>query len=147
MNTKAITEIAQKSPTSEAFFTYAACRERNVREGVSRLSAIKAQMTKEGFHPVPQDLLAMFRELERAGVGQLHGDMFRWHVSIRKVGEAVVAPKEAPSVPEIKPRPPTNRSLVVYFDNGKEITADFTENLTRSEVENFCARLLKSCGT
>jgi hypothetical protein len=140
MNTKAIVEIMQKSPTAEQFATYAACRERNARDGVTRLPAIRAQMTKEGFHPVPQDLLTMFRELERAGVGKLSGDKFQWSVSIKQVGEALVEPKA--EAPKQKPEVPTKR-FVMCFGNNKEAEISYTSTLTKEEVEFLCSKLLQ----
>lgn len=151
-----IAEIMQKSPTAEAFATYAACRERNVRDGISRLPAIRAQMAKEGFHPVPQDLLAMFRELERAGVGQLWKDQFKWNMPIKDVGAAFEAPKsETPrtQVAEVKPSahiaPANNhnrRILTMSLGEGKEVSLSFTPNLSREDIRFVMQKALRLCG-
>lgn len=139
LNAEKIAEILQRSPTAEAFATYAACRERNVRDGVSRLPAIRAQMAKEGFHPVPQDLLSMFRELERAGIGKLQGDQFKWSVSIKRVGEAIESPKpvKAESIPT------SAKELVIFFDKNKQVEVRFPENLTPAEIRFVADKLLQ----
>lgn len=148
INKNAIAEIAQKTPTAEAFFTYAACRERNVRDGVSRLSALRAQMIGEGFDPVPQELLSMFRELDRAGIGSLKGDFFRWGVPIKKVAEVVfekparVEPIQKDPLSEL---PKALKSLVIYYADGKEMSISFTPNLTREEVRFALEKVLREC--
>lgn len=138
INNKVIAEIAQKSPTAGNFFTYAACRERNVRDGESRLSSIKSQMTKEGFIPVPQDLLLMFKELERIGVGILQGDKFKWLVPIKKIGDAIREPRR-----EILSK--HEKSLVICFDKHKEASVLYTPNLTKADVHFLCEKLLNEC--
>lgn len=143
INNSAIAEIADRTPTAEAFFTYAACRERNVREGISRLSAIRVQMAKEGFTPVPQDLLSMFRELEKVGVGQLKGDLFKWSVSIKEVGETISAPRE--HMAEIPKIPKSIKTFAVYYDNGRHASISFTPNLTKEEIKFLAEQLLKEC--
>lgn len=147
LNNKTISEIAQKSPTAEDFFTYAACRERHVRGGVSKLPDLRTQMKQEGFEPVPQDLLIMFRELHRAGVGELKGDTFKWNTSIKKVGEAVIGKTE---ILESKPAKTTassriEKALVVWFDNKKHVSITFTPNLTKDEVSFLASKLLREC--
>lgn len=135
---KTLSEIAQKTPTAEAFFTYAACRARNVREGVSRIPAIRAQMTKEGFHPVPQDLLAMFKELEKAGVGQLRGTQFKWHAPIKEIGNALTLKTE-----------PVERRIAATVEkaaDGKALLGKILASVTLSpkEIMHLCDRLLNA---
>lgn len=124
LNPDTIMEISQKTPTAEAFFEYASQRERSVRSGLSRLPRIRAQMERAGFHPAPQDLLTMFRELERAGVGRLEGDKFQWQVPIRQLGEYVGA--KAPAKPK-------TRSFVIYFESGRQVSISYTQGLTKEE--------------
>lgn len=140
LNQEKIAEILQRTPTAEAFANYAACRERNIREGVSKLPAIRAQMSKDGFQPVPQDLLSMFRELERAGVGELKNDMFKWSVSIKEVGRAL-----NPAKNEVRPLPTAHKSLVIFFDKNKEATISFTPNLSVEEVKFLAEKILNEC--
>ncbi len=147
MNEKEVSEILQKTPTAEAFATYAACRERDVRNGISRLPKIREQMKQEGFHPVPQDLLAMFRELERAGIGKLSGDKFKWFTSIKKVGSAgsTQSPKMLDSGKKDIVIPKAQKTMVLFFDKNKEITVTFTPNLTRDDVAFLAEKILKEC--
>ncbi len=147
VNKNTIAEIAKKSPTAEAFFTYAACRERNVRQGVSRLPAIRAQMSVEGFHPVPKDLVSMFQELARAGVGTLQGKEFKWNVPIREVGQAGSIKESTPHVEHHINRviPQATKDLVIMFDTNKEVSIKFTANLTKDEINFIAAKLLKEC--
>ncbi len=142
INTKSISEIAERSPTAEAFFTYAACRERNVREGISRLSAIRAQMAKEGFQPVPQDLLVMFRELEQQGIGKLQGNLFKWNVSIKKVGEAANPASEALVVKTHEKPKREVKTLVICFESGKEVSVTLSEPLTKEEASLVANKLV-----
>lgn len=135
-----IAEIMQQSPTAEAFSTYAACRERNVREGISRLPSIRAQMTKEGFNPVPQDLLTMFKELDRAGVGKLLKDEFKWNISIRDVG--VLAGPQAPLPPK---REVSKKTLVICFGENKDASISFTNNLTKEDIQFLASKMLQDC--
>lgn len=159
-NEKTVQEIAQRTPTAEDFFTYASCRDRNAREGITKIQAIRAQMTKEGFNPIPQDLLSMFRELDRAGIGKLQGDMFKWYVPIKDVGSVALAieaqkPKTSPTKinvdniiksQEVKPDS-TNRELtmVLCLSAAKEVTIHFTPNLTHADVEFIKEKLLREC--
>jgi hypothetical protein len=121
-------------------------------------------MAMEGFDPVPQDLLIMFRELERAGIGTLKGECFKWNVSMKKVGlaledpdkvfadggaikrEYMAVPKPRP-VPEIAAQADKNplKSVVMVLGPGREISIDFTPNLTRSDLDFVMAKLLQHC--
>jgi hypothetical protein len=139
LNSKTIAEIAQKSPTAEAFFSYVSKRERNARGGVSKLPDIKAQLIKEDFNPVPQELLSMFRELERVGVGVLQGDTFKWSVPIKQVGKVLKSDKVVSSIPKSK------RTLAVYFDTQREIEMSFSSGLTREEAKLAMEKLLQQC--
>lgn len=149
INQQTIEEIAQRTPTSEAFFTYAACRERNVRAGVSSLPAIKAQMSLEGFHPVPQDLLVMFKELDRAGIGQLRGEKFKWNQPIKKVGEMGSVTK--PSKPEKVQRAHhtittlVERRITMCLGAGKDVEVTIRGNLSDDDCSFIAERLLKEC--
>lgn len=143
-----IVEIAHKTPTSEAFMTYAACRDREVRDGVSQIDALRTQMAKEGFLPVPQDLAKMFKELHTAGVGELRGGMFKWHVSIKEVGKVGMGAKKTVTVPKKAPKPTAlgeaGRSTVhMLFASGKEISISYTEKLTKEELDFLHKTLLK----
>ena len=143
LNTKTLVEIAQKSSTAESFFDYASKRERDVRNAESHIRALRVQMSKEGYHPVPQDLLSMFRELERAGVGVLRGDKFKWNVSVKKLGSAVT---ETPNAEVMRSAIPTaQKSLVMCFDKHKEVSISFTPNLSKEEIGFLCEKLLKEC--
>ncbi len=147
LNNEKIAEIMQRSATAEAFATYAACRVRHARDGVSKLPTLRAQMLAEGFTPVPQDLLKMFRELEQAGVGKLQGDLFKWSVPIQHVGitpdKAAVekAPKAVKPAPEA---PKAQKSLVIFFDKERSISVQFP-SLTKEEVEFVAKKLLEEC--
>lgn len=150
LNKAKIVEIMRKSPTAEAFATYAACRERNIRDGVSKLPVIRTQLLKEGFHPVPQELVSMFRELERAGVGVLRGDQFQWHVSIKAIGEAAAAHKPTKikdehykQYPELTKR--VEKTLSICLGSGKDVTISFTTNLSKEDCAWICRELLQQC--
>lgn len=138
-NSKTIAEITQRTPTSEAFAEYASKRERNVRGGVSRLSIIKAQMIKEGYHIVPQDLLAMFRQYHDQGLGELSGDLFKWHISIKQLGNVKEYKQRA--LPEKRPQ----KNLVVCFSSDKEASVSFTPNLTKEDIQFICDKMLQEC--
>jgi hypothetical protein len=138
VNSKAIVEIAERSKTAEAFLNYASTRERNVRGGITKLPAIRAQMHKEGLVAVPQDLLSMFRELERAGIGKLMGDKFQWYVSIRKVGEAL----EGKPIKEPSPIQAATKSIVIYYGPNKEFKAEFTSNLGKEDLAFAMQKIL-----
>ncbi len=143
LNEGRLIEIAQKTPTAEEFFTYAAGRERNARDGITKLTQIREQMRIEGYHPVPQDLLSMFRELERAGVGKLEKDYFKWAVPIKTVGSTVTAkPAAKVATPSI---PLARKNLVIYFDKSREINLQFTANLTKEEIAFVAEKLLQEC--
>lgn len=153
INSKAIPEIFQKSPTAEAFATYAACRVRNVRGGTSRLPVIRTQMAKEGFEPVRQDLRSMFRELERAGVGTLKGEYFKWNVPIKTVGLAAdvprahmaeIPPTEAPKRSYESKTAKAEKNLTVYFESGNEVNITYTGVLTRDEADFICHKLTRA---
>lgn len=159
INMNLVPEILRRSPTAESFATYAARRERKARDGVSRLPAIRAQMAKDGFDPVPQDLLLMFRELERAGIGALKGEYFKWNVSMKKVGLALEGPdkifteggavkREYMAIPKPKATHPlptraSVKSMVVVLGIGREVSIDFTANLTRADIDFVMTKLLQ----
>ncbi len=146
INSKVIGEIADRSATAEAFFTYAACRDRNSRNGVSDIKAIRAQMEKEGFTTVPQDLLVMFRELDKVGIGRLQGNQFKWSVPIKSVGQALAEPTK-PKVERSAVTPPSNpKNLVFLFEGGKEISVTYTESLSKEDLQLLWNRLLKEVG-
>ena len=143
INAKVVAEIAQKTPTAEDFFEYCAKRERSARGGISRLPAIRAQMKEAGYEPVPQDLLLMFRELERANFGTLQGDKFKWRVSIKELGETLTAAPER--TPEPQGIPNSVRTLSVYLGRDKEVNIQFTGNLTPDEAHFVYGKFLQSC--
>lgn len=146
INNEKVVEILQKSPTAEAFATYAACRNRNVREGISRLPSIRAQMAKEGFHPVPQDLLSMFRELERAGIGHLWKDQFKWNVPIKEVASYLEVPKKKTSAQVYThQRAVAEKTLVMSFGTDKKVSITFTPNLSKEDVDFMISKMLKEC--
>ena len=159
INERVLTEIAEKSATAEAFFEYASKRTRNVRDGVSRIVQIKEQMRHEGYHTIPQDLLSMFKELERAGLGELKGDSFKWNVPIREVGMVVTKRGSRPkAVPHIDPIHHSNvhtfadtqrttpaKSLTIMFASGKEATIQISASLSREEVRILTDKLLQEC--
>lgn len=139
-----LVEIAQRNPTAENFFAYAAERERDIKLGVSRLPQLREQMRAAGYEPVPQDLLTTFRELERAGVGKLQGDRFRWDMPIKKLGEAVFGPKkEKQPAPKAEPRAieTHERTLVICFGKGREAAIRYTD-LTIEDVDFLREKLL-----
>lgn len=143
VDNKRIAEIADRTPTSEAFFTYAACRSRNARDGVTPLRAIRQQLAKEGFLAVPQDLLSMFRELERAGVGVLNrAGEFKWNMPIKKVGE-MVTHKEA--VTEPTNIPVALKKVAVFFADNRQALLEFTPNLTKEEVAFLAQKIIDEC--
>lgn len=151
INPKAIVEISQKTPTAEDFFTYAACRERNVREGASSLPATRAQLLKEGFSPVAQDLLLMFRELERAGVGRLLGDKFHWNIPIKRLADIVVDKTTVQEKPiNLEPRQLLNfksdkKTLVMIFADNREVTVSYSPGVTKEAILLLAERLLQEC--
>lgn len=142
-------EVQQKSPTAQAFFEYAGRRERNVRSGVSRISAIRAQMAKEGFHPIPRDLVTMFKELEQAGIGELKAGAFKWYIPIRQIaGRVPPKPKQLKArnplaYPQITTR--VEKKLSMCLGNGKDVEIRFTDKLTKLDCKFVCSRLLLEC--
>lgn len=148
INTERLADILQRSSTAEAFATYAACRERNARSGISKLSALRTQMQKEGFNPIPQDMLAMFKELEQAGLGQLRGDVFKWNLPLKRVGElaeeasVVKLPKPAPQL-NVEPEA-VQRSLVVCFGGNKRVSISITGIVGKEELQMVVSELLKN---
>jgi hypothetical protein len=107
-------------------------------------------MVKDGFHAVPRDLTAMFKDLEKAGVGELKGGMFKWHVSIREVASThnvdPVDIKEANKVGVIgKPiTPPKEMHIVMAFGKGREVSISFSKGLSADECKDVYELLLKS---
>lgn len=148
LNPKTVGEIFQRTPTAEAFAAYAACRNRNVRLGISKLPGIRAQMTKEGFDPVPQDLLSMFKELERAGAGTLSDGTFKWNVPIKKIGEIVSdeSPKEKIRLALVPPPKEGETTLIVCFPSGKTASISLSSKLTVEECQFMCDKILRTCG-
>lgn len=154
LNQNALQEIAQKSPTSEAFFTYAACKGRMRRGNVTPLSRVRKSLSDEGFLPVPQDLLVMFRELEHLGAGKLQGDKFEWRIPLRTVGEIGMgqAPrtKEVVSKPVVKPAltpvaPESTHSLVIVLDPKRQVSINLPGMLNKDEADFIYGKLLQLC--
>lgn len=148
INKEVVAEILQKTPTAESFAAYAANRKREVRNGVSPLLAIRAQMESEGYIAVPEDLLLMFKELDRAGVGKLDRGRFKWHVPIKEVSEVLTGPKrtEAPKAAPAASDPNPSKVLFVSFGPSKDIKISLPGDLTNNEVRYLCSKILQECG-
>lgn len=146
MNLELVQTISKQSPTAEAFFDYAASRDRNVRDGISSIQSLRNQMSKDGFHPVTKDLRQMFAELEEAGIGELKGDKFKWNVSIKLVGKPSVK-QPSPKIGVIaKPTNPVQmKNTSIFFGDKKEIHIQFTNNLTQEDLVTALEKVLKEC--
>ena len=141
INKTAIQEIAGKNDTAEAFFEYLRKRERNARGGENSIQSIKQQMEENGFRPAPQELLSTLRELDRAGIIEMHGDRFKWRVGIKDVARAVASDRR----PKLPARPLGGvKTLVVCLDSHRRFKAEFPANLSRSEVRFLCEILLQN---
>ncbi len=146
VNALTLAEISHKSPTAEEFFTYAACRERHVRGGISSVDSLRDQMRQEGFLPVPKDLVSLLKDLEKVGVGQFKGKFFRWNTSIRSVGEmAHDSSKVIPIKKDVKVPAPKTKTLVMCLPGGKEVSITFSTSLTSEEVTFLSEKILKEC--
>lgn len=155
VSSSALAEIAEKSDTAESFFKYAASRDRNVRGGVSNIKDVRVQMAKEGYHPVAGDLLTLFKELERIGVGTLKDGKFKWNTPLKEIASLVTdSPRNSvaasilnqPShilsvaesyTPKIEPQ-----TLYFCFGAGREMSIKLFHGITRSEVEFITKKLL-----
>ncbi len=145
INEQVLNEIAERTPTAEQFFEYAATRERNVREGISNLTTLRAQMAKEGYHPIPQDMLRMFKELEHAGLGSLRGDSFKWFTGIRdlanKVG--VISKPTNPDKPKLAAVVSAEMSVSIALAPGKDVSFKIHGVLTSEDCRFIYETLLK----
>lgn len=141
INHEQVTEVLTENKTTEAFATYAACRERNARGGITSIPGIQHQMLKEGFNPIPEELNDMFKDLEKIGVGKLQGNLFKWHMPIRTLGEISQSAIKSPEVIETKPKIPM--TLVVCFGKDREISITYQERLTRDEINFVVSKLLQ----
>lgn len=149
VNEKRISEILSQSPTAENFATYAACRQRNTKGGISPLREIRRQMRKEGFTPVPQELLSMFKELDRAGVGALKDGSFKWLLPIRDLGHLAAKDKQGPKVepkpePLAVPRSPDRGRLVVVFGVDRTVTVEYPGDISPEERDFVCGLITGS---
>ncbi len=150
VNENVLAGIAERNPTAEGFFNYAAGRERNVRENVSNLPQLRLHMSKKGYHAVPQELLSMFRELERAGIGKFRGQDFMWYTSIKEVGERALGLNKAKVVAKpvkIEPVSPIRITSQVETHltmkiGAKSVTLVCTGTLTKEECQAVYAELL-----
>lgn len=136
INRNTIQEIMQKNGTSEAFFEYLRQRERNARGGQSSVQSIRQQMESSGFSAAPQELLSTLRELERAGIIEMHGDKFRWKVGIKDVARVINPGRKVVPAPQTK-------SVAVCLNNMRKFSANLPTDLTKEEIKFICDFLMQ----
>lgn len=127
---KVLSEIANKSDTSNNVFHVLRARVRNPRSGILKLSNIKEAMRERGFKAPPQEVLSTFRELERAGAGELDGDVFNWSVGLKETAQTALGLKTEPETH----RP--ERHLLVCLDNSRQFEVSLPKDLSPKELED-----------
>ncbi len=90
LNKSDLSKIAKKNGTSEAVFSVIALRERNRQE--TNLRRLRDELLAEGFKVVPNEFTAIFRDLAKAGIGDLVSEKgkpakFRWNFAMKDIGK------------------------------------------------------------
>lgn len=143
MNKELLTKIAQQNKTAEALFEHFRTRERNPKDGIMDLKRTKLRLRDEGVDVVPDEFMANFKALEKAGVGKIVMEKgkpvsFRWTANMKEVGQSVEAADEesvtvTPDLPS--GRGTSETAIEVVLGEDREATLLLPADLTQKELD------------
>lgn len=148
LDSKAVQEIANANPTSEALFVSLSRRERNRSEiDVERM---RQNLVAEGFHIVPEAVVETFVSLHNAGIGELvkgksgRASRFRFHFGLKEVAKAgAPAEKVERLLPTALSRTFNGDTrIVVLLQDDRKASITVPSDLSDEEIEIIVKRAL-----
>lgn len=155
MDKKLLSQIANLNPTAKAMFKHFRTRDRNPKDGVLDIRRTKYAIRNEGVEVVPEDFVANFKAMEKAGLGKLiivkgKPVRFKWAVNMKETAGNVTG-IDSSSVLHTQPPQKTvsapnnvqgGSDLAVLLGPGRKAQFSLPSNLTQEEADFICSLLL-----
>lgn len=151
MDKAKLAQIVNEDPVAKAAFKHFLTRDRNPKDGIMDIRRAKYALQEEGVDVVPEELVSIFRDMEKAGCGKLISESgkpvrFRWTVNMKEAAKAALSTTGVVSK-KTKASGKTDsdgnsRDMVLMLAPGRKARISLPVGLTPDEAE-FIAEAIK----
>lgn len=151
MSKDLLAKIAKQNKTAQAMFEHFRSRERNPKDGIMDLKRTKLRLRDEGVDVIPDEFIANFKALEKAGVGKLVMEKgkpvsFRWTANMKEVASSIEEDQETPGLTQADGRGGRDNNvteIAVVLGPDRDATISLPSDLTQKEAEFLYNTLMK----